>query len=80
MSRQEAVEPPTDEFLIQSVPDQREGGEGGWRESVFVPGSHLPSCSLVTEERLGLLIKAANRRSMEMSGATAAPRFSVSPV
>lgn len=55
---QEMVEPPTD-GVSNSICSRSAGG------SVFVPSSNLPSCSLVTEEMLGLLIKEANKQSIK---------------
>ena len=51
---QEVVEPPTD-GVSNSICSRPVGGGG----------SNLPSCSLVTEEMLDLLIRGANRQSIK---------------
>lgn len=69
---QEAVEPLTD-GVSNSICSRSAGGG-----SAFMPMSNLPSCSLVTEEMLGLLIRAADRRSINVLRAKAAVHFSFS--
>lgn len=66
---QEVVEPATD-GVSNSICSRSAGG------SVFVPRSNLPSCSLVTEEMLGLLIRRTNRRSIKPFRVKAVVHFS----
>ncbi len=66
---QEVLEPPTD-GVSNSICSRSAGG------SVFVPVSNLPSCSLVTEEMLRLLIIGANSQSVKMLRVTAVVHFS----